>query len=97
MGQPQQKNHYTEEEMRSEIITTVEQMDKSFLRVVHSIMRTYAEENMLQESDIVDYDENGVPISRGEFLKEADSIREDVKKGNFVTLEELDKKHEAWK
>jgi hypothetical protein len=96
MGQPKQKDQYTEEEMRSEIITTVERMDKSFLRVVHSMLRTYVEENRSHESDVLDYEEAGMPVFREEFLNEAKAIVAGVKVGDFVTLGALDKQHKAW-
>ncbi len=97
MGQPQQKNYHTEDEMRSEIIEELSLVDPKTLRLVHSMMRAHAIERKLEEEDpVVDYDENGLPVRASEFVEEADAIVEKMKQGAFVTLDELRKKKDAW-
>ena len=105
MGQPQPKNHYTEEEMRREIIRTVARLDKSFLRVVHSMMRTYSEEiggdddtalTSGEDEQIIDYTIDGTPIRENEFFEAADKGVEKVLNGGGTPADEFFKKKEEW-
>ncbi len=98
MGQPQQKNHYTEEEMRREIISTVARLDKSFLRVVHSMMRTYTEEQVEIEkvNSIVGYEADGTPITAQELADQAEIVEEEVKSGATTPAKEFFKETIEW-
>jgi len=50
----------------------------------------------LEENQITDIEHGGTIIRRNEFLKEASEIVEDMKNGNYVTLDELKRNKEAW-
>lgn len=82
--------------MRREIIEELNLVDPKTLRLVHSMMRAHAVERELEEDPILDYDEDGQPVRSSEFVKEADAIVEQMKQGEYVTLDELIKKKDAW-
>jgi len=78
------------------IIEELNLVDPKTLRLVHSMMRAHAVERKLEEDPILDYDEEGQPIRSSEFVKEADTIVEQMKQGEYVTIDELREKKKAW-
>lgn len=82
--------------MRSEIIATVARLDKSFLRVVHSMLVTYNEEQELNEDELVGYEIDGTPIKKEDFLEEADRIVDEMENGKETPASEVYKKIESW-
>lgn len=96
MGQPQHKVVYTEEEMRREVIATVARVDKSFLRVVHSTLSTYAEEQLEEDDLTVICEPDGTPVDVEVFEKEMQQSIDDARKGDKISIEDYKKKTEAW-
>jgi hypothetical protein len=96
MGQPQQKEVYTEEEMRSEIIATVARLDKSFLRVVHSMLSTYAEEQLEKDDLTVICEPDGTPVDVEKFEEEMQAAIDEPDEGNGTSVTDYKKKTEAW-
>lgn len=83
--------------MKQEIMEELDLVDPKTLRLVYSMMRAHAVERRLEEENpIIDVEADGTVIRRNEFLKEARSLVEEVRNGDFVTLEELQQKKEAW-
>lgn len=97
MENSQRSVHFSEEEMRRDIIAEVSRMDASFLRVVHSMMRTYAEEReTIHDEAIIDYTIDGKPIRKKEFLDAADEGVENVINGGGTPADEFFQKKEKW-
>ena len=92
MGQP--VYHRPENEQMLREVEERLKTDVSFLKIVHSLMWAYSESAV--DDPIVDYQNDGTPITRSQFFIGADSMVEDVKAGNYVTLEELKEKKRTW-
>lgn len=82
--------------MRSEIIATVARLDKSFLRIVHSMLVTYNEEQEQSEDELVGHEIDGTPIHKEDFLETADNIVERTLKKGGTPAEEVHKSIEEW-
>jgi len=95
MGQAEARIH-DEEVLKQEIIKELDLVDSKMLRIVHSMMRAYAVERQLEEDPIIDYEADGTPVRSSEFLKEARGLVEEVRNGEFVTMEKLKEEKEAW-
>ena len=81
-------------EIRAEIQSYLEQVkDESFLKVVHSMLGTYIKE---QEDPIIGYDVDGVPLYASVAKKLFKEQLEGVERGEFVTIEDLEKEMETW-
>lgn len=66
----------------------VDQLGDRFLEVVYSMLGKYAEQ---QQNPIVSYDVDGTPRTASELLSMLDAQVEEVRKGNYVTIEEFEK------
>lgn len=81
-------------EMRNDILKWVDQVDESFLSAVHAMMGTYVKK---QEDPIIGYDTgDGSPVTASAFLKEAEESLAAVDRGEYITIEELEKESESW-
>lgn len=95
MGQPEYE-HPDEKQMQREIIEEIKLLDDKTLRLVHSMMRTHAQERKLEEDPIIDYEIDGTPVTRSQFLKEADAAVEDVRHNGGISPDELFEKAKQW-
>ena len=82
-------------QIRAEIQSYLEKVqDESFLKVVHSMLGTYVEE---QEKEIIGYrTDTHEPVYREGLAEKFDAIVARVKEGGFITLEELEAESENW-
>ena len=83
-------------ELRTEIdslLDVVQNKNESFLKVVHSMLSTYAQE---LDDPVLGYETDGTPLTASAFLKQADEAMAAVEQGDYVTLEELEKESEEW-
>jgi hypothetical protein len=81
-------------EIRSEIQSYLDKVqDESFLKVVHSMLGTYIKE---LEDPIIGYDVDGVPLYASVAKKLFKEQLEGVERGEFVTIEDLEKEMETW-
>ena len=64
--------------------------DSSILKTIHKLLKSHLRD------DIVGYEANGKPITKKAFIKRIEKAEADIKKGNFVTIEELEKESENW-
>ena len=81
-------------EMRAEIQSYLEKVeDESFLKVVHSMLGTYVQE---QEDPIEGYDLEGRPMRASELMDKYEAGIAAVKAGNYITVEELREKSNKW-
>ncbi|MEN0046889.1 MAG: hypothetical protein AAF806_07530 [Bacteroidota bacterium] len=72
--------------IRTEIHDMVDHLDDSFLKVVHSMLATYRQE---QEDAVVGYDVEGSPFYASEAKVEYAKRVEAMKKGQSTSVEEL--------
>ena len=80
--------------MRAEIQSYLEKVeDESFLKVVHSMLGTYVQE---QEDPIEGYDLEGRPMRASELMDKYEAGIAAVKAGNYITVEELREKSNKW-
>ena len=82
-------------EIRSEINRYLDLVqDESFLKVVHSMLGTYLEQ---QEDEIIGYRiDSDEPIYKSKLGDELDAIVKEVEEGDFITLEDLKAESETW-
>jgi len=73
-------------QLRSDIDTYLNQVDERFLKVVHSMLYAYLE----QQDKVVGYRiATGEPVYASEAADELDAILEEVEQGDYITLEAL--------
>jgi hypothetical protein len=90
-------------ELRSKIDGFLNQVDDSFLKVVHAMLETYVEEKQEEEEELTD-EQIGAIVAAGDYkpmTKEAlhAEIREgfeQIERGEYYTVEELEKDMEQW-
>ncbi|MEM9887566.1 MAG: hypothetical protein AAF849_16850 [Bacteroidota bacterium] len=79
-------------QLRSEIDTYLDQIDGSFLKVVHSMLSTYVEE----KAAVIGYKTSGEPL----LAEEAKTIFKQrlikMDEGDYLTVDELEKESETW-
>ncbi|MCB9293874.1 MAG: hypothetical protein H6559_12255 [Lewinellaceae bacterium] len=77
-------------EIRAEINAYLEKVqDESFLKVVHSMLNTYVQE---QEDPIEGYDIHGNPMRASQLMNKYETGLAAVKRGDFITVEELEER-----
>ncbi len=83
-------------EIRTEIdnlLDKVQDQDESFLKVVYSVLCTYVQE---QKDPTLGYETDGTPFTASAFLAQADEAMAAVERGEYITLEQLEKESEEW-
>ncbi len=77
-------------ELRKKVRSYIDKTDERFLRMVDAMRKEY------EESDIVGYEVDGTPITQENLVKEAREASAQVKAGNYITQEDLEKEVENW-
>ena len=77
-------------EIRTELHQLIDQLDEHFLKAVHSMVSVY------QSEKPIGYEVDGSPIWGSKLGEELDKEVEMAKKGNYITVEELEKRSEKW-
>lgn len=81
-------------EIRAEINAYLEKVqDESFLKVVHSMLDTYVQE---QEDPIIGYEIDGTPVRASAAREELLADVEAARNGEYITLEDFQKEVETW-
>jgi hypothetical protein len=80
-------------ELRSQVHHLIDDIDDSFLKVIYSMLETYVQE---KENSIIGYDIAGKPISVKDAGVEYSKRNNNMKSGNFITLEELKREVSEW-
>jgi len=80
-------------EIRSQIDNYLEELDESFLKFVHSMLATYVTE---QKEYIIGYDINDKPVTANTAKAQYEKDLQQVKKGKYVTLEDVREKSKQW-
>jgi len=77
-------------ELRKVVRSYIDKADERFLRMVDAMRKEY------EGSDIVGYEVDGTPITQEELKLRAKEASSEVKAGNYITQEELEKEIENW-
>lgn len=77
-------------EIRTEIDVFLDQVDESLLKVVHSMLNAYVEE---QKGPVIGYEADGAPVRASEARQQfAEGLR---KRDEFMSLEDFEKELES--
>lgn len=80
-------------EIKAQINKYLDQVDDSFLQVVHSMLDTYVK---VQKDPIIGYDVDGTPLHASIAKKQYEKDLKGVEKGEFITAKELRKQSKKW-
>jgi len=80
-------------QIKSEIHQIVDRLDESFLKVVHSMLDTYIQQ---QDNLIIGYDLEGEPLNAGKAKKEYGKRLAKIKKGEFSTVDQVARESTEW-
>ena len=77
-------------ELREVLNSYIDHADETFLKMVHAMSKEYS------KSDIVGYNVDGSPITQKDLKKRVKEASERVKKGKYITQEEIEKEIKNW-
>lgn len=77
-------------ELRKEIHDLINQADERFLKMVYAMGKEY------QNSTIVGYDSEGLPLTQDDLRSNAKAASLRVKSGDFLTQEEVERDMDNW-
>lgn len=78
---------------RAKVHEMIDEVDTSFLEVVHVMLETYKKQ---QEDPIEGYDVYGNPLRTSELMDKYEKGLAEVETGNYITVEELREKTKEW-
>ena len=80
-------------DIRSEKLLLIELLarvqDKKIIAEIKEILQK-------DKNPIIGYDVHGRPITKKDYIKNINKAREEIKSGNYITQEELEKHSEDW-
>ena len=80
-------------DMKTQIHEYIEQANDELVAAIHTILK----QHITQKPDtILGYGSNGEPIHAEEALERYEKSVKEFEAGNFITIEELDKKSKTW-
>lgn len=79
-------------ELRTQIDGYLDQIDDHFLKVVHSMLSTYIEE----QETIIGYKASGEPLLAEEAKGIFRNRLKEMDEGDYLTVEELENESESW-
>ncbi|KAF2338582.1 hypothetical protein [Flavobacterium tistrianum] len=77
-------------ELRDSILEYINTADERLLKVVKAVIESY------QEDEIVAFSVDGKPITRSEYKAELANAENEIKIGNIISQEDLEKESENW-
>ncbi|WP_052250026.1 hypothetical protein [Flavobacterium sp. KMS] len=77
-------------ELRDSILEYINTADERLLKVVKAVIESY------QEEEIVAFSVDGNPITRAAYKVELAKAELDIKNGNVISQEDLEKESENW-
>ena len=80
-------------ELRTEVHQMIDELDESFLRIVHSMLGTHAKEN---EDPIAGYDIYGEPKRASELMDQYEAELAAAERGEAIPVEVLAEKTRQW-
>ena len=79
-------------QLKETVIQQLEAADEKLLRMVYAIIEAYYE----KEDPVISYDVHGNPRTASELKMLLARQAEEGKKGNFISVDELDQKSKGW-
>ncbi len=79
-------------EKRDYIHSHLHQIDENFINEVYQKIRAFIN----GENPIVGYDASGKPIKKNQFIADIKEAEAQIEKGEYITIEELEKESETW-
>lgn len=79
-------------EMKEVVLKQLEEADEKLLRMVHAMIEAYQTE----DDPVISYDVHGNPRRASELQAILNKEVEGARKGNFITVDELDEKSKEW-
>ena len=77
-------------DMRTESQQILERIDERFLAAVHALLKTYEHQEDILEDEVIGYSiTTNEPILASEADDTFEAIIDDVKKGNYVDVDDL--------
>ena len=90
------------EQIKETLHLRVEQADESFLRILHAMTEAYAAE-YLEEEEITDEQIIAITanmdfkrLTKEELLNEIEEANAEIERGEFITIDDLEKEMEEW-
>ncbi len=77
-------------ELRKELHSYIDSADDKFLKMVYAMSKEYT------EPDVVGYETDGTPITQENVKKRVKEASAQVKAGNYITQEDLEKEVDSW-
>jgi len=84
-------------QMKDEIVSYLDQIkDENFLKVVHLMLNSYVKVQEPENDPIIGYEIDGTAVHASTARKEFEADIEAARRGEYITLEELEKEAETW-
>ena len=85
-------------EMKLEIPLLLEQVEDNFVEAIHTLLKTHQAVKQEEGVPPIPYDTEGNPAfdSVEEMLDEFDRRVDNMKAGNYLTVDQLDERSKAW-
>ena len=77
-------------ELKNDILKIIDNADEQLLQVVKTVIDNY------QDDQIVAYGVNGNPITRSQYKLELKNALDEIKRGDFISQEDLEKEASVW-
>jgi predicted GTPase len=81
-------------EMRGKVHQIIGEVGPTLLEAIHAMLETYQKRR--EDDPVVGYELDGTPITASTLEQQADDAIEQVARGEYITLEELEKESEEW-
>jgi mevalonate pyrophosphate decarboxylase len=77
-------------ELRDSVLEYINTADERLLKVVKAVIESY------QENDVVAYTVDGNPLNRVTYREELQEAKAEIKRGEYITQEDLEKESNNW-
>ena len=79
-------------ELRNQLHDYINFADEQFLNMVYSMVK----ENKKSSNIVIGYHPDGAPITKMELLNDIKEAEEQIERGEYLTIEELEKEAKNW-
>ncbi len=79
-------------EIKEAVLKQLEEADEKLLRMVYAMMEAY----LTEDDPIISYDAHGNPRRASELQDVLDKEVAAARKGNYISVDELDEKSKGW-
>ncbi|MBX2873052.1 MAG: hypothetical protein KTR30_13150 [Saprospiraceae bacterium] len=79
-------------EMKEVVLRQLEEADEKLLRMIHAMIEAYQTE----DDPVISYDVHGNPRRASELQAILDKEVGEARKGNYISIDELDEKSKEW-